>query len=101
MINLQILSPTEQEELKELRVLAGWQHITEPIKTSIRLKRSALLFFVFDRDKEGRVTNESLLKYENIQRELVLLEEFFAYLNDDVIIEEKTSGEVFQLREGE
>ena len=90
-----MLTVTEKEELAELRELTGWQHLVEPVRVSIDLKKSALLNFVFERDDETNLTKKSLLKYENIQRELVLLKEFFAYLNDGGIIEEVEDYEVF------
>ena len=91
------LTPAQKKEFDELKSFVGWSHLIEPVKVSIDLKQLALLNFKFERNDEADITKKSILEFENIQRELLLLKEFFSFLETGGIIEEEKDLEVFEV----
>ena len=97
MIEIPRLTPEQHEELQEIRAMLGWQHVIDPIKVAIQVKQSSLVNFTWNVEDGGEFNKKSIIEYKAIQTELMDLKQFLSYLEDNDIMEEAESTEVFDV----
>ena len=96
MIERPTYTAQQQEEIKEVYAMEGWNHIITPVFDSIRQTESDLINFEFERNENGRYTGKSISNYERKQLELVVMKIFKDILSNPILSDNIESEEIFE-----
>jgi len=96
MIKFPNLTAKQAKDIKDMQKTNGYEILSRAISVQIDLKNAELINFLWKFDDSGEASKKSVHEFRDIQKETVLLKKLFAFLQDPVIIKEKTDGEIYE-----
>ena len=82
MIKIPNLKKEHLKEVLEIKGMEGWRIIVQSLEYSIKTMNVELANWKFEYDDEARIKPISLKKFEELQKEALLLKEFLSFLDN-------------------